>query len=116
MRFEDLKVWSLWRELYNDISNIFDEKFRDYFFKDQILRASLSIINNIAEWFERETQKELTRFLYISKWSCWELRSMLYIAKDKNYIDYEKFESLIKKSNHICIMLYKFIQQSSKNI
>ncbi len=76
--FEDATVWqksgSLNILLYNKFKNI-----RDFTFREQILRASISIMNNIAEGFERGTKPELKRFLYIAKGSCAEVRSMLYI-------------------------------------
>ena len=74
MKFEELRVRELSSELYDKINKIFNKQsYKDYFFKDQILRATLSISNNIAEWFERETNNELRRFLYIAKWSCGEV-------------------------------------------
>lgn len=108
--FEDLEVWKKARLFYWEISSIFWSNFKDFFFKDQILRATLSISNNIAEGFERKYEKEFIRFLYISKWSCWEVRSMLYIAFDKKYISEEKFEDLIAKSKVISSMLHKLIE------
>jgi len=64
---------------------------RDFGFKDQIQRASVSIKNNIAEGFERSSDAEFKRFLFISKGSCGEVRSMLYLAKGLNYITNEEF-------------------------
>lgn len=65
---------------------------RGYGFKDQIQRAVVSISNNIAEGFERRSNKEFAQFLYIAKGSCGEARSMLYIALELNYITKEQFE------------------------
>jgi four helix bundle protein len=88
-RFEDLLVWKKsiisWVEIYNTFSWL-----KDYDFRNQVQRAVISISNNIAEWFERKTNKELKYFLYISKWSCWEARSMLYLAYKLGYIDKQK--------------------------
>ena len=75
------------------------------------MRATLSISNNIAEWFERETNNELRRFLYIAKWSCWEVRSMLNLAYKNDYIDQMVFEKLTDKAKHISIMMYKYIEK-----
>lgn len=78
MQFEDLKMRKESQNLYNELSSFFyKDDFRDFSFRDQLLRACLSISNNIAEWFERESNNELRRFLYIAKWSSWEVRSML---------------------------------------
>lgn len=64
---------------------------KDYRLKDQLQRAALSISNNIAEGFERETKKELIRFLYISKGSAGECRNMFNFLKQLNYIDENNF-------------------------
>lgn len=94
------------------MNNIFNStKFKDYFFKDQILRATLSVSNNIAEWFERETDNELRRYLYISRWSIWEVRSMLYLALDCDYINENKFNDLSIECKIISSMLYKYIKK-----
>ena len=116
MKFENLKIRQESITLYNEISQTIEwnDNIR-YFFKDQIMRATLSISNNIAEWFERETNKELQRFLYISRWSCWEVRSMLYIALKQNYINKEQFDYYQDKTKHISIMIYKYIKTLNIN-
>lgn len=84
-KFEELICW----QKAKDIAVITYECFRrnkDFAFKDQIQRAAISISNTIAEGFERKSNKELNQFLHISKGSCGELRSMLYIALELNYI------------------------------
>lgn len=83
-QFEDLKVWQSSREFVKSIYKLTSKtKFKnDYGFKDQIQRASVSIINNIAEGFERDNNKEFIRFLTFSKGSAGEVRSLLYVAKD----------------------------------
>ena len=112
MQFEELKMWQDSQDIYSTLAQIFNKEiFKDYFFRDQILRATLSISNNIAEWFERETNNELRRFLYIAKWSCWEVRSMLHLAYKNDYIDQLLFEQLADKAKHISIMVYKYIQK-----
>lgn len=112
MQFEELKMWQDSQDIYSTLAQIFNKEiFKDYFFRDQILRATLSISNNIAEWFERETSNELRRFLYIAKWSCWEVRSMLHLAYKNDYIDQLLFEQLADKAKHISIMIYKYIQK-----
>ena len=81
-QFEDLRVWQAAQEL----NKLTSKKFKDnkrYFFRDQILKAALSISNNIAEGFERKSNKEWIYFLYVAKGSCGEVRSMLYLAKIK---------------------------------
>jgi four helix bundle protein len=82
-RFEDLNVWQLARELVGDIYKLF-EKNRDFDFKSQIQRAAVSIMNNIAEGFERgqiaKDNKQFINFLNFSYGSCGEVKSMMYIA------------------------------------
>ena len=71
--FEDVKSWKVARELTRELYRIFKNN-RDYSFKDQIQRASVSIMNNIAEGFERGSDADFKRFLFISKASCGEVR------------------------------------------
>lgn len=89
-KFEDIIAWKKAGELSLLIYKQFNE-CRDFGFKSQIERASVSIMNNIAEGFERRTNKEFKNFLYIAKGSCGEVRSMLYLALRLNYVDKEKF-------------------------
>lgn len=86
--FEDLVVWKDARELVRLTYKAFASS-RDFGFKDQIQRAAISIMNNIAEGFERGSNAEFIRFLNISKASAGEVRSMTYIAKDLDYITSE---------------------------
>ncbi len=62
------------------------ENCNDFGFRNQLCRATISIMNNIAEGFERQTNKEFAQFLYISKGSCGKVRSMLYIGLERKYI------------------------------
>jgi len=80
-RFENLICWQKAKDLAIKIYCI-SRDLKDYGYKDQIQRAGISISNNIAEGFERETNKELKRFLFISKGSCGEVRNMLIIGKE----------------------------------
>ncbi len=94
-RFEEIISWQKSKELTLLIYSGF-KNCKDFSFKNQIERASISIMNNIAEGFERQTNKEFKNFLYIAKGSCGEVRSMLGIAIDLNYIDnltHEKLEN-----------------------
>jgi len=83
---------------------------KDFGFKNQIERASVSVMNNIAEGFERKTNKELKNFLYISKGSSGEVRSMLYIALQLNYITKEEFNIYYNLSTEISKLLAGFIK------
>jgi len=80
-RFEDLEIWQDARVLNREIY-ISMEACRDFSFRDQIRRASISVMNNIAEGFERNTDKDFAHFLDVAKGSCGEIRSMAYAAQD----------------------------------
>lgn len=84
--FEELIIWQDARKLANLIHFTF-MGLSDYAFKDQIYRASVSVMNNIAEGFERYSKGDFKRFLQFAKASCSEVRSMTYLAIDFNYID-----------------------------
>lgn len=88
-RLEDLWIWQQVRELVKDIYKDFRSGpcSKDYGFRGQIQEAGVSIVNNIAEGFERCTDSEFARFLDIAKGSCGEVRSMYFIAEDLGYID-----------------------------
>ncbi|MFH1050798.1 MAG: four helix bundle protein [bacterium] len=80
IRFEDIIAWQKAQDLAVEIYHIFKQN-KDYGFRDQILRAVVSISNNIAEGFERNSDNDFVRFLFISKSSCSEVKSMLYLSK-----------------------------------
>jgi four helix bundle protein len=84
-KFEDIVAWQKAQELAVAVYNEFSA-LKDYGFKDQICRAVVSISNNIAEGFDRNSDTEFARFLYISLASCSEARSMLYLAGKLNFI------------------------------
>ena len=94
--FEDLEIWQLSRQLCNDIFAIIENNplKNDYKLKEQINGSSGSIIDTIAEGFERSGNKEFRQFLSISKGSCGETRSQLYRILDRSYIDKNKFNEL----------------------
>jgi four helix bundle protein len=102
-RFEDFVAWQKARVLTAEIYRITDEgKFaRDYGLKDQIRRAAVSIMSNIAEGFERERSAEFHQFLSIAKASCAELRSQLYVALDAGYLNQEIFSKLMAKATEV---------------
>lgn len=109
-RFEDLIAWQKGRELNREIFKEF-KSIRDFTFRDQLLRASLSVTNNIAEGFERGSNKELRQFLIISRGSAAEVRSMLYIAQDNNYISTARQAELLQIINEVGRTLTGFIKK-----
>ena len=112
-RFEDLIVWQKAQDVAVQIYSQFS-KCSDYGFKDQITRASISISNNIAEGFERNSNADFSRFLYFSLGSTSELRSMLYIANRLNFAGEDVVIKLISDSNEISKMLYGLINSLNK--
>ncbi len=108
-KFEDLIVWQKAQDFALAIYSNFSD-LKDYSFKDQVSRASVSISNNIAEGFDRKTNPDFIRFLYISISSNSEVRSMLYLAERLGYLDTEQSKKLIERSNEISKMLYGLIQ------
>ncbi len=111
-KFEEILSWQKSKELALIIYKIFKDN-KDLYFKSQIQRATISISNNIAEGFERSTNKELTHFLFISKGSCAEVRSMLYIALELNYISKDEFNFLYGELIEISKLLSGFIKHLS---
>jgi four helix bundle protein len=105
--FEDLEIWQLARQQAIEIFHLYSiEPFsKDWELKNQINAASGSVMDNIAEGFERSGNKEFTNFLLISKGSNGEVRSQLYRAHDRNFVTTEKFEDLKSK----CLTLSKKI-------
>ena len=103
-RFEELEIWQLARELANDIFETFtnSEQFlKDYKLKDQINGSSGSVMDNIAEGFERGGRNEFINFLTFSKGSAGEVKSQLYRALDRKYITKEQFDCLYEKTDMI---------------
>jgi four helix bundle protein len=92
-RFEDLRIWKEARIQANAVYDIFDEEAlasRDFVFRNQLVGCAISVMNNIAEGFERRTDPDFARFLDIAKGSNGEVRSMLYLAEDRRYIGVER--------------------------
>ncbi len=108
-QFEDIIAWRKSKELTLEIYSLF-KQCRDFSFKDQIQRACVSIMNNIAEGFERKGDKEFKQFLFIAKGSCGEVRSMLYIALELEYISKSEFDKLMSMATEISKILSGFIK------
>ena len=102
-KFEDFIAWQKARKLTAAIYKITGQgKFsRDYGLRDQIRRASVSIMSNIAEGFERGRSSEFHQFISVAKASCAEVRSQLYVALDVGYIDQESFDALHEQATEV---------------
>ena len=115
--FEDLEVWKSARELAKEIYRLTQKEHfsKDYSLKDQINKSAGSIMDNIAEGFERGGNKEFSQFLFIAKGSCGEVRSQLYRAFDRKHIDEIEFESAKTKAVDVSKQLSGFISYLKKS-
>ncbi len=114
--FEDLEIWKEARRLTKKIYIISTETeiSKDYRFKDQIRAASGSIMDNIAEGFERSGNLEFRQFLSVAKGSAGETRSQLYRALDFGYIDQVKFDELKNEYENLSGKINNFITYLNK--
>lgn len=105
--FEEIEAWKKSRELVRAIyqATSLGAFSKDYGLRDQIRRASVSIMSNIAEGFEREGTKEFVQFLSMAKASAGEVRSQLYVALDQGYIGQMQFEELSSKASEVSKMI-----------
>lgn len=99
-KFEDLIAWQKAQDFAVDIYTIFDNS-KDYNYRNQICSAVVSISNNIAEGFDRSSDADFSRFLYMSLGSASEVRSMIHLAERLKYIDTETKTDLFKKSDEV---------------
>jgi four helix bundle protein len=111
-RFEDIESWKKSRELTKQVYEItsIGEFKRDFGLKDQLRKASVSILSNIAEGFERGGDQEFLQFLAVAKGSCGEVRAQLYVALDQGYLPRDRFESLTALTKEISRLISGFMQ------
>jgi four helix bundle protein len=110
-KFEDILAWQKARELTREVyvSSKTGAFVKDFGLRDQIQRASVSIMANIAEGFDRGGDKEFTQFLSISKGSCGEVKSHLYVALDQQYLLQEQFDRLYHCADEVGRLLAGFM-------
>ena len=116
-QFEELDIWKQSREFCKDIYKISNYELfsKDFKLRDQIRASSGSIMDNIAEGFERNGNKEFIQFLYIAKGSCGETRSQLFRTLDNNYINKEEFDKIYNNAFQLSKSISGFIQYLKKS-
>ncbi len=107
--FEDITAWSKAYSVTIDVYGVCS-KIKDFGYRDQLQRASVSIMNNIAEGFERQSNREFVKFLYIAKGSCGEVRSLLRLGESLKYIDPIVSAKLIQNAIEISKILSGLIK------
>ena len=114
--FEELEIYKSARELTKSVyaESKKDPFSKDFALKDQIRRSAVSIMANIAEGFERKTNPDFSRFLFMAKGSSGELRAHLTVALDQEYITKEQFDNLYKLSRLISSMTSNLIKHLNK--
>ena len=107
--FENLEVW---QDAIKLAASVYDSTHdcRDFAFRDQIRRAALSISSNIAEGYERDSNPDFIRFLFIAKGSCGEVRSQAHVSKRVKLLPEATADSLIADSKRLSKRLMRFIQ------
>jgi len=115
--FEDLEIWKRSRELTNRIYKLTNRKVfsRDFGLRDQIRRAAVSIMSNIAEGYERGGNQEFMQFLSIAKGSCGEVRCQLYVAGDQGYVGEKECEQLLDSLRKLSIMIHHLMEHLKKS-
>src|SRR6478672_12189958 len=100
-KFEELEIWQLSRKFYKSLSPVIEilKNNKEYRFAEQIRSASGSVMDNIAEGFERSSRLEFLNSLGISKGEIGELKSQLYRCLDNNYINPEEFNTLYSEAD-----------------
>ena len=111
-RFEEMKVWQDSREFTNSVYKLTAIALfkRDFGLKDQIQRASVSVMSNIAEGYERDNARDFVRFLLYSKASMGEARSLLCVASDLSYISAAEYEQMTIDAIAISKQIANFIK------
>ncbi len=106
--FENLEVWQDAIELAGRVYELFRD-CRDFGFRSQIQNAAVSISNNIAEGYERDSNQEFIRFLFIAKGSCGEVRSQTYVARRVKLMSDDNADNLIRDAKRLSKRISRFI-------
>ncbi len=113
--FEKLFIWKESKNLFVDLCNKFaGAEFKDYFYKNQLLKATLAVSNNIADGYEKWYGKELIKYLGIAKWSMWEVKSMLIVGNDLWYFTSDEYSKFMESLNKTVAWIVWFIKSKTK--
>jgi four helix bundle protein len=117
-RFEDVKAWQAARALVREVYKACRETWlgRDFGLRDQISRAAVSVMSNIAEGFCRNGHKEFAHFLDIARGSCAEVQSLLYVAQDAEHISPSEFDRLYELANQAISIIGGFSSYLRNNL
>ena len=115
-RFEDILAWQKARKLTGMVYKATNNgRFsKDFGLREQIRRASVSVMANIAEGFARRSDRDFAHFLNISRSSAAEVQSHLYVAIDQEYIEHGEFEKMYLQSEEVSKMIYSFAKHLTK--
>ena len=115
--FEELEIWKTARRLTQEVYRLSksSQLSKDYGLRDQMRRASVSIMSNIAEGFERGGNQEFAQYLYVAKGSCGEVRSQLYVALDQKYVDQETTNDLLVVLRRLSVMIKHLIDHLKRS-
>ena len=110
-RFEEIRAWQTARALTKQVYEVSGQAgfARDYGLRDQLRRAAVSVMSNIAEGYESQTQEQFIRYLGYAKASAGEVRSQLYVALDVGYLDQAQFEALYDLVDKCSRQLSRFV-------
>lgn len=116
-RFEEIEAWKAARLLTKTVYDLSNQGgfSRDFALRDQIRRAAVSIMANIAEGFERGGDKEFLQFLSLAKASCAEVRSHLYVAMDQSYLDAKQLDERLEQAKGVSRMISGFMDYLRKS-
>ena len=116
-RFEDIQSWQKGRDLCKMVYAITnkDRFSRDWGLRDQMRRAALSIVSNIAEGFESQNNRTFVRYLYVAKASCGEVRSQAYVALDQDYASQTEFDAIYATATETSRLIAGFISYLRKH-
>ena len=117
-RFEDLEIWQIARRLCKDVFALSNKGLflKDFKFRDQIRSSSGSVMDNIAEGFERSSRLEFVNFLSIAKGSSGETRSQLYRAQDVEYCTESEANDIVKEYEHLAQKIAGFISYLNQSV